>query len=127
MDERLEALERLFAGEDGEQETKTFTGLPEAHADNLRVLWKSISTQDEFKAGDIVMWKEHLSYMKRPLIGEPAIVTKVLDEPVYEGEERSSGSDLFRMALTIVIAFPEYDGTLMEYHVDGRRFQKVDL
>jgi hypothetical protein len=74
-----------------------------------------------FAVGDLVKWKDGLQNRLNPDSGQPAIVTRVLAEPVYDSES-DSGSPLFREPLTIVVAFMAED-RLRELHLDARRFE----
>lgn len=54
---------------------------------------------------------------------EPAIVIKVIEEPIFD-TERNAGSPYFREPLTMIIgALDENDNELLFFHVDKRRFQ----
>ena len=75
-----------------------------------------------FAVGDFVRWKEGLKNRTRPEYGQPAMVTRVLEEPVHDPSEEDAGSIMFREPLTIVVAFLA-EGDLRELYVDGRRFE----
>ncbi len=62
---------------------------------------------------------EHHAY------GEPAIVTAVRPTPVFDRSEASSGSPYFQEPLSIVIGIHREDD-LLEFRVDGRRFEPVE-
>lgn len=118
-------LARMLS-EDAEPEAKIFTLQPEARANDLRLRFDEFSKVEDFKPGDLVMWKDGMKTKSNPLYGEPAIVTIALANPVYD-EEQGAGSVYFREPLTLVLGIFEEDGTFTELHVDSRRFRKVDL
>lgn len=78
-----------------------------------------LSEKYEFKIGDLVTWKQGLSSRDVPKSGHPAIVTRVYDTPIYDGE-KNSGNAHFREPLDIVcgVMMGEY---FVEYHLDSRR------
>lgn len=75
-----------------------------------------------FKIGDLVQWKQGLKNRRFPAFGEPAVITQVLDKPIYDPSEADACSPFFREPLTIVIAVL-HDGNLREHHADGRRYE----
>ena len=75
-----------------------------------------------FKIGDLVQWKQGLKNRSFPAFGEPAVITQVLDKPIYDPSEADACSPFFREPLTIVIAVL-HDGNLREHHADGRRYE----
>lgn len=88
--------------------------------DRLTQLAASLTeAQEPFKVGDKITWKEGL---RNKRCEGPLIVTQVLDEPVFDGEE-NPGSPYFREPLTIKAVYLDDDGDLLEYHYDARRFR----
>ena len=78
----------------------------------------------DFKVGDIVQWKDGLRNMEHPGNNRPALVTDVLKRPVEIRADE--GSSHFREFLTLKVMVAVDDRTCVEFHVDGRRFQKGD-
>lgn len=89
----------------------------------LKEMQKRLSKSKRFKVGQIVKWKKGLHNRKRPLPEEAAIITKILDIPIYDPSEDNSASQFFREPLNIVIGIWD-DGDFNELHIDGRRIQK---
>ncbi|RLC15657.1 MAG: hypothetical protein DRI57_12540 [Deltaproteobacteria bacterium] len=107
------------------REIKSKTPLPDNErgifASSLLELFNNLSIDYAFKAGELVEWKTDLKNKVRPRINEPAIVVKILDEPVFD-EKQDSGSPYFREPLDMIIGILEDNG-LMLFHVDKRRFK----
>ena len=91
----------------------------------LRELTERLGEHNVFVVGQFVMWKPGLKNRKIPEYGEPAIVTAVLATPVFDPSEASAASPYFQEALTLVIGSYR-DEDLLEFRVDGRRFEPVD-
>lgn len=90
----------------------------------LREYAAMMNTLRDFHDGDLVTWKcEALRNRKNPESGVPAIVMRILDQPVIEAGISSGRSD-FMEPLDVVIGFIEADGRFCELHVDGRRITK---
>ena len=78
-----------------------------------------------FTKGQFIKWKPGLKNRKFPDYGEPIIVTGVLSNPIYDQSENSSASPYFQEPLTIIIG-TFADDDLLEFRVDGRRFEPFD-
>jgi hypothetical protein len=78
-----------------------------------------------FVKGQFVMWKPGLKNRKFPDYGEPSIVTAVLPTPIFDPSENAAGSPYFQEPLTLVVGTFR-DDDLLEFRVDGRRFEPVD-
>ena len=103
-------LERELADERGQQliaRQRSFSTAPEAG----------------FHAGQIVHWKAGMKNRSKPAYGEPVIVLEVLNPPVFDKSEKTSGTNLFREPLTLVLGMHDSDGDFLLYHYDGRRFE----
>lgn len=96
-----------------------FEGSPEA--DELEEKFALLNEKHEFKIGDLVTWKPGMSSRNVPDEGHPAIVTRIYDTPIYDGE-KNSGNPHFREPLDIVcgVVREEY---FVEYHLDSRRLR----
>jgi len=79
-----------------------------------------------FAKGQFVKWKPGLKNRKLPDYGEPAIVTGVLPIPVFDPCENGAASPYFQEPLTLIIGTYREDD-LLEFHVDGRRFEPFDF
>lgn len=88
----------------------------------LRELTERLDERHEFSKGQFVMWKAGLRNRKSPEYGEPVIVREVCSIPKFDPSESSASSPYFEEPLTLVIALYR-DDDLVEYRVDGRRFE----
>jgi hypothetical protein len=79
-----------------------------------------------FAKGEFVKWKPGLKNRKFPDHGEPAIITAVLSIPVFDPCENGAASPYFQEPLTLIIGTYR-DDDLLEFHVDGRRFEPFEL
>jgi hypothetical protein len=93
----------------------------EAMAAILKELAERLDVPNSFEKGQIVSWKPGLKNRMFPEYGEPAIVTSLLQTPVFDLSETSAASPYFHEALTLVIGI-FLDDDLLEFRVDGRRF-----
>jgi hypothetical protein len=73
--------------------------------------------------GQLVQWKEGLKNKATPAYGEPVIVIEVLKEPVFDFEQKGSGSPYFNEPLTLVAGIIAENGDFLCYHFDARRFE----
>lgn len=78
-----------------------------------------------FAKRQFVKWKPGLKNRRVPDYGEPAIVTAVLPSPIFDPSENSAASPYFQEPLTIIIG-AYLDDDLLEFRVDGRRFDPFD-
>ena len=62
---------------------------------------------------------------KFPDYGEPAIVTAVLPNPVFHPSETAAAGPYFQEPLTLIIGTYR-DDDLLEFRVDGRRFEPFE-
>lgn len=88
---------------------------------NLKTALESLNNKHSFNVGDLVQQKALLGRYKFPKNGIPAIVTKVLETPIIDGENDTSSSS-FNNPLDMVIGVIR-DDVLFEHHVDSRRFE----
>lgn len=75
---------------------------PEETALTLKEYFELFKIENVFEEGELVSWKRGLKNRRRPKYNEPAIVIKVLDEPIFS-DETKSGSPYFREPLDIVL------------------------
>jgi len=83
-----------------------------------------LTNVEHFRVGDIITWKEGLRNKKHPEAGDPAIVVKVLDEPIYDVAS-GAGSPYFNEPLQIIIGIIDEDGDFLCFHSDLRRFTHI--
>ncbi len=96
----------------------------QAMAAKLRDLFQRLDTPNTFTEGQIVVWKQALKNRTFPEYGEPVIVTAIMPSPVFDPNEASASSPYFQEPLTLVIGIFR-DNDLLEFRVDGRRFEPV--
>ena len=92
--------------------------------ERVKQLQARMEEKNEFKAGDVVQWKEGLKNRKWPEYGEKVLVSEVKQNPLFETMDES-GSPSFGEPLDLVLARLDSDGELFHYHVDSRRFELV--
>ena len=97
----------------------------ETHKRMLSELAERLDQYNVFAKGQFVMWKPGLKNRKFPDYGEPAIVTAVLPTPQFDPSENAAASPYFQEPLTLVIGMFR-DDDLLEFRVDGRRFEPAD-
>ena len=97
----------------------------EARKRMLKQLAERLDEHHVFRKGQFVVWKAGLKNKSKPDYGEPAIVTGVYASPIHDQTENSSASPYFREPLSLIIGV-YYDGELVEFRVDGRRFEPLE-
>jgi len=91
----------------------------------LKQLAERLDERHDFRKGQIVVWKAGLKNKAKPDYGEPAIVTGVYPTPICDATEASAGSPYFQEPLSLVIGV-HFEDDLVEFRVDGRRFEPID-
>lgn len=94
----------------------------EEHLTQLRTACDNFLTKEDFKVGQIVKWKKDLKNRKLPQKNQPAIVVRVLDEPIVSTDDESS-SPYFLENLDIVLGVMSNDGTFLTFYYDSSRFE----
>lgn len=97
---------------------------PNETASKLKEYFELFKTESHFKEGLLVSWKRGLKNRRYPRYGEPAIVLKVLEEPVFS-EEKDSGSPNFLEPLDMILGVIINDDFGIFYY-DKRRFVLFD-
>jgi hypothetical protein len=93
-------------------------------AAKLTALAERLDTPNSFEKGQIVFWKPGLRNRAFPEYGEAVIVRAVLPRPVFDKSVDCAASPYFQEPLTLVIGIFREDD-LLEFRVDGRRFEPV--
>ena len=75
---------------------------PKETALKLKECFKLFKVENNFKEGQLVSWKKGLKNRNLPRYDEPALVIKVLDEPIFS-DETESGSLYFREPLDMIL------------------------
>ncbi|NJL52758.1 MAG: hypothetical protein HC930_12085, partial [Hydrococcus sp. SU_1_0] len=84
--------------------------------------YDSILKKEDFKVGQIVKWKKNLDNRKLPRQNQPAVVVRVLDEPIIS-PEHEPGSAYFLEKLDIVLGVMAKDETFLTFYYDSSRFE----
>lgn len=94
-------------------------------AQQLRTLWDQYDTFDEFKPGDLVVWRPGLKDRHLPDYGEPILVVHHMDNPVQLDDVHLMGSPFFRehLDLRAAIICP-HCGEFEIHHFDSHRFMR---
>lgn len=81
-------------------------------------------TQPAFKVGDLVVWKSKpLATKSSPEVGQPAVVTEVLDHPLRSHDSNLIDGPYMMEPLDIRLGVFSDDGDLIDYPHDSRRFR----
>ena len=88
----------------------------------LQEIEKRLNKRYQFKPGDLVQWKEGMKNRGCLDYDKPAVVSRVLDVPIYEANE-SSESPYFGEPLDLVVLCRITNDSVIEVHYDSRRFE----
>lgn len=100
--------------------------LPEAtKIDLLKKCFELVSTHHNFQPGQLVKWKPSLQSRPFPAPGDPAIVFKVLDSPIFDATS-DAGFTTFREALDIVVGCLSPQGQFLLFHLPSYRFEPFE-
>lgn len=88
---------------------------------DIREAVERLNDTSRFQVGDVIRWKEGMKNRKYPDYGEIAVVSRVLDSPIYSTE--GTGTQYFGEPLDLVLARYANDD-FVEFHYDSRRFEK---
>ncbi len=114
-----EFLKQLASERENQTQAKT---LPANEvADILERRFDLLAIKHDFKAGDLVRWKQGLKNKRSPLYDQPAIVIDVLERPLRDTES-DAGSPYFGESLDLVLGVL-VDMEFLMYHFDKRRFE----
>jgi hypothetical protein len=94
----------------------------EEHLAKLKGAYDSILKREDFKVGQIVKWKKNLDNRKLPRQNQPAVVVRVLDEPIISPDDEP-GSAYFLEKLDIVLGVMAKDETFLTFYYDSSRFE----
>lgn len=126
MSQQQDVIAEFLKGLKGLQE-KNFEAEEEQsygkeHLDKLREACKNLLKKEYFEVGQIVKWKKDLKNRRLPCQNQPAIVLKVLDEPIVSSDNEP-GSPYFLEKLDIVLGVISKDGTFLTFYYDSSRFE----
>ena len=94
---------------------------PQQTAEILCMAYADYYDAHVFTRGDLVTWKPRMRHKKYPLVGQPAIVVRVLDAPVYAEHAEYAGTPYFREPFDVVIGVISNDDEFLEYHANSQR------
>ena len=95
----------------------------EKHILALKKSVEQYNQPSDFKAGDIVQWKEGLKNKKRPQYGEPCIVIEVLDKPISD-HFAPIASPYYGEQLGLKLGLIGENGEFFTFYYDKNRFTK---
>lgn len=88
----------------------------------LKDLFDGFVSKNEYRAGEIVKWKNNLKNRRKPKYLEPAIVIEhIKDNPSLNSA--AEGSSLYREPLDLVLGLVDEEGDFDIYYFDSRRFE----
>jgi hypothetical protein len=90
----------------------------------IKELFDRLHKPNRFATGQFVKWKAGLRNKAFPHYSEAAIVMAVLTDAICNPSENSASSPYFREPLTVIIG-TDADDDLVEFYVDGRRFEPI--
>ncbi len=96
----------------------------EDYINQVTDLYNKLRNVHEFKKGQFVKWKKGLKNKKFPTEEQPAIVIKILDEPIYS--DFDSSTPYFREPLDLLLGFIGPNNDFVIFHYDKRRFEPFD-
>jgi hypothetical protein len=91
--------------------------------EDLKDALASYNLERDFESEDLVVWKDNLKNRRHPKYGQPAIVVKILDEPIQTSDETSS-SAYFRENLDVQLGIFTEDREFVVFYYDSCRFSK---
>ncbi|MBE9184559.1 hypothetical protein IQ270_07460 [Microcoleus sp. LEGE 07076] len=94
----------------------------EEHLAQLRDACENFLKKESFEVGQIVKWKKNLNNRKLPHQNQPAIVVRLLEEPIVSSDDES-GSPYFLEKLDIVLGVMSDRGTFLVFYYDSSRFE----
>ncbi len=94
----------------------------ESHLIELKEAYDRFLKKEDFQVGQIVKWKKNLKNKDLPRKNQPAIVVRVLAEPLVSTDEES-GSPYFLEKLDIILGVMSKDGTFLTFYYDSSRFE----
>jgi hypothetical protein len=114
-----ELLKSLREKDSENEEEKSYG---EDHLAQLRDACENFLKKESFEVGQIVKWKRSLKNRRLPHQNQPAIVVRVLDEPIVSNDDES-GSPYFLEKLDVVLGVMSKDGTFLTFYYDSSRFE----
>ncbi|MGQ7939163.1 hypothetical protein [Paraburkholderia sp. D1E] len=88
----------------------------------LKQMFQSMQEPNKFEAGQLIKWKPGMQVRPYPLGGDPAIIVRVLDHPVYDGTA-DAGSPSFKEALDLQVGCLGPQGQFFIFHLPSFRFE----
>jgi hypothetical protein len=113
----LEALLEKLSSEDN-----TEVNIEEYTEKLLNTTKRFQTEKHSFKEGDLVVWKQGLKHKQVPDYGVPAVVIKVLEEPILDNEAPLA-SPYYREELDILLGILDDDDDLLCFYYDSKRFE----
>jgi hypothetical protein len=125
--EERDARKEAFAAEDCEEAEVDGGGTdPLDRAETIARLEACVARLGKahaFAPGQLVRWKKGLKNRMTPAYGEPLVVIRNLQAPVFDPAINDSGNPYFREPLTLIAGELAEDGGFFCYHYDARRLE----
>jgi len=112
-----EMLKRALADDKDEQETGSIS------TDELVKLAARYLEPNEFRTGDMVVWKDGMKNKMRPAYGQPVVVVELIN---LRNTSEHYGSQHWGQPETIRCAFVDNDGEFLTFPCDGNRFKHYE-
>ena len=88
----------------------------------LRKAFDSFSEIKPLHPGDLVTWKDQMKNKRKPDYGQLAIVVEVLEEPIFDEDERVA-SAYYGERLDVRLGFLDDEGDFVCFLFDSQRFK----
>ncbi len=95
------------------------------HIDKLKLCYKNFQKRCSFQGGQIVTWKKYMRNKKLPKDRQPAIVLKILDEPILQ-DKVPLGSTYYGEVSDMVLGIFHEDGSFLTFYYDSIRFEPYE-
>ncbi len=124
VDELIKAMKER--SEDISEEDREEQEYGEDYVNQLKLSCQTLLEPNSFQVGQLVKWKKPLKNKKLPRQNQPAVVVKVLAEPIpiLQGKH-DPGSTYFLEPLDIILGVIDEDGTFLTFYHDSRRFEPL--
>ena len=117
----IDSLIAELAGHEGREQQREQRP-PEAQVVDLTDRFRAMQPQHQFKAGDLVQWREGLKNCKSPAYGHPAVVIEVLEGKKHD-DAGNTGSGYYDELADLRISFMDGDGDFMSYGASSQRME----
>jgi hypothetical protein len=96
-----------------------------ASAETVKRFYEVYTERHEFREGQLVKWKPGLKDRTFPAEGEPAVVVRLLEQPVFDNMQNSGLPNFFE-PYDIVLGLVGSDGTFITFHFNRQKFEPYE-